>query len=92
MCDEQGNYSLSASLSRGCYANHGLILRNANGLPCSQTGPGARNDVENEDVDLVFIGVEKRSKVGKLLFGSTAQHVILNSPCPVVTVNSPEHS
>lgn len=40
-----------------------------------------------EKADQVFIGVERRSKVGKLLFGSTAQYVILNAPCPVVTVN-----
>jgi nucleotide-binding universal stress UspA family protein len=38
------------------------------------------------DIDQIFIGVKKRSKVGKMVFGSNAQHVILNSPCPVVTV------
>ena len=37
-------------------------------------------------IDEIFIGVKKRSKVGKLMFGSTAQHVILNAPCPVVVV------
>lgn len=38
-------------------------------------------------VDMMYIGIKKRSKVGKLLFGSTAQYIILNATCPVVTVN-----
>jgi nucleotide-binding universal stress UspA family protein len=41
---------------------------------------------EDEKIDQVFIGIIKKSKVGKFLFGSTAQYVILHSPCPVVTV------
>jgi nucleotide-binding universal stress UspA family protein len=41
---------------------------------------------DEEKVDLIFIGVIKKSKVGKLLFGSTAQYVILGATCPVVTV------
>lgn len=37
-------------------------------------------------VEEMIIGVRRRSKVGKLLFGSTAQYVIIHAPCPVVTV------
>ncbi len=37
-------------------------------------------------IDEIIIGVKRRSKVGKLLFGSTAQYVILEAHCPVVTV------
>ena len=39
-----------------------------------------------KQVDEVIIGVRRRSKVGKIIFGSTAQFVVLNAPCPVVTV------
>jgi nucleotide-binding universal stress UspA family protein len=37
-------------------------------------------------IDEIIIGIKRRSKVGKLLFGSNAQYVIIKAPCPVVTV------
>jgi nucleotide-binding universal stress UspA family protein len=40
---------------------------------------------EENDIDLMFVGIEKKSKTRKMLLGSTAQYVILKSPCPVVT-------
>ena len=40
---------------------------------------------ENQ-VDEIIVGVKRRSKVGKLLMGSTAQYIILQAPCPVVSV------
>ena len=41
---------------------------------------------EDNQINEVIVGVRRRSKVGKLLMGSTAQHVILKAPCPVVTI------
>ena len=44
-------------------------------------------DFANEQaVDEIIIGIKRRSKVGKLLFGSNAQYIIIKAPCPVVTV------
>ena len=40
------------------------------------------------EAEYIVIGVRTQSRVGKLLFGSTAQYVILNSSCPVMTVRS----
>lgn len=39
--------------------------------------------------DLVVIGMRRRSRVGKLVFGSTAQTILLDSDCPVLSVKSP---
>ena len=41
---------------------------------------------EKERIDQIFVGIEKKSKVGKLVFGSTAQYMILKAPCPVLTI------
>jgi nucleotide-binding universal stress UspA family protein len=41
---------------------------------------------KENDIDEVVIGVKQRSKIGKLIMGSTAQYVILSAPCPVTSV------
>ncbi len=41
---------------------------------------------EEHHIDLIVIGVRRRSKVGKLVFGSTAQYVVLKAHCPVLSV------
>ena len=40
---------------------------------------------EENDIDHVFVGIEKKSKTRKMLLGSTAQYIILKAPCPVTT-------
>ena len=37
-------------------------------------------------IDHLFVGIEKKSKTRKMLLGSTAQFVILKAPCPVTSV------
>lgn len=43
---------------------------------------------DEEDVDLLVIGIRRRSPVGKLLLGSNAQEIILHAACPVLCVKS----
>jgi len=76
---------------------HFEYLRNAlaqEGLVC-ETHLLVRGLTPGEDIvefandhkiDEIFIGIEKTSKVGKLLFGSNAQFIILEAPCPVVSI------
>jgi nucleotide-binding universal stress UspA family protein len=63
-------------------------------VPCQidQTARGlspgedaVRFAAENE-IDLIYVGIRKKSKTMKLFLGSTAQYIILKAGCPVVTV------
>ena len=41
---------------------------------------------KEKEIDEILVGIKHRSKVGKFIFGSTAQYVILEASCPVLTV------
>lgn len=64
------------------------------GIPCEtkaiQTtltqGEAIVQYIENHDIDLLIMSIQKRSKLGKLFFGSTTQFIILEAPCDVLTV------
>ena len=43
---------------------------------------------KDERVELIVMGVEGRSALNRLVFGSTTHHVIREAGCPVLTVRS----
>ena len=65
------------------------------GIPCQthllirglSPGEDLIEFAEEKEVQEIVIVIRRKSKVGKLVFGSTAQFVILTASCPVVTVN-----
>lgn len=40
---------------------------------------------KDNNVDRIYLGIEKKSRTRKILLGSTAQYIILKGPCPVIT-------
>jgi len=41
---------------------------------------------KDNDIDQIYVGIEKKTRTRKILLGSTAQYVILKAPCPVISV------
>ena len=64
------------------------------GLSCQTTqlvrGMAPGEDIvqfaNEKEIDVIVLAIEKTSRVGKFVFGSTAQYVILEASCPVVTI------
>ena len=44
---------------------------------------------QEEAIDLIVIGTHGRKGIDRVLFGSTAERVVRNSLCPVLTVREP---
>jgi len=68
------------------FANMGLACDTHVVVGRLSAGENIVQFAEQNSIDLIVIGVRRRSKVGKLLFGSNAQLIILTAPCPVLTV------
>lgn len=44
-----------------------------------------------QKVDLIVLGTHGRRGIDRMLFGSTAEQVVRNAPCPVLSVRLPQH-
>ena len=59
------------------------IRRPTDGLPASDSILSTATEI---DAELIVIGLRRRSAVGKLITGSSAQAILLGADCPVVGV------
>lgn len=46
---------------------------------------------EENNIDLIVIGMRGRTKLARLLLGSTAERVVRHAPCPVMVIREREH-
>lgn len=62
------------------------VRRPTDGLPAADAVMSTATEV---DADLIVIGLRRRTAVGKLITGSSAQAILLGAECPVVGVKAP---
>ncbi len=74
------DYVASLAESRGVECEKHLLVRG------KDPGDDIVEFAEEVDASMIIIGVRKRRPAGKLLFGSVAQHVILNAKQPVICI------
>lgn len=72
--------------AKGYFNDYGITVKTHLLVRGLEAGEDIVSFARENEVDEIVIGVRSRSKVGKLIFGSTAQVVILTAQCPVVTV------
>ena len=73
------------SIQEDCNKN-GIICRAQLIIRELEAGEALVEFAADNDIDELVIGVRKRSRIEKLLLGSNAQYIILNAPCPVLSV------
>ncbi len=58
---------------------------------CGSTASEIVDFAKDEQMDLVVMGSHGHGAMASMLLGNVAEHVVRHSPCPVMTVRSPEH-
>lgn len=64
----------------------GIEVRVVSTLTTREPAEELIHQAEEVGAELIVIGIRRRSAVGKLLLGSTAQRLLLESTCPVLCV------
>jgi len=76
------NYHKEAFEQKGVQCEVHLLIR---GL---DPGVDIVKFAKEKSIDEIVYGMRKESRVGKLVFGSNVQYIVLEAHCPVLTVKS----
>lgn len=76
----------SLEFAKGVFTESGISVETHLLIRGLSPGEDLVQFAQENNIDQIVVGVKKVSPVGKLIFGSNARHVILNAPCPVLTV------
>lgn len=66
----------------------GVIVMNLS--PVSDQVDGVLTAISQHDASRLVIGIKRRTPVGKAILGSISQHLLLQSPVPVLSVKVDE--
>jgi len=80
---EEANKKLESAET--LFQNEGIPVETKLMFGGQSAGESLVDYAKENKIDEIIIGTRKKSKLGKLIFGSTAQYVILEANCPVIT-------
>jgi len=80
------NFEKELSYAKNTIANAGIRCEGKLSAQGLEPGEEMVQFARELAVDMIVIGTKRRSRVGKLVFGSNAQYVILEAHCPVLAV------
>jgi nucleotide-binding universal stress UspA family protein len=83
--DEIGNAEVELKAACAFVEEAGIACETQHFARGLSPGEDITKFAEDNSIDHIFVGIEKKSKTRKMLLGSTAQYIILKSPCPVTT-------
>jgi len=72
--------------ARAFYEDAGIACRTHLSMRGLDPGEDLVLYAREHKVDTLVIGIKKRSRMDKMIFGSTAQYVLLNARVPIVSV------
>ena len=72
--------------AKAWFAERGIAADSHILLTAATEGEALMEYARQEEFNMLMVGIRRRSKLGKFVYGSTAQYLILESHCPVVCI------